>query len=401
MRILFDKIIYYLNTRFRPGIYRQPVIGKINSNKAKRALLVYITTPFHLAPHHHLFRYHQSYRQALDIAKILCGFGYSVDVVDFRDQEFHPKQTYDLVISHRLSFRGLEAALKQSTFKIYLSSGFAHHIANFNQKLRLDNLVKRRGSSIGGLTWDTEDLSFLEIADAIIGFGNQFVMDGWQTIFKGPCHGFNNYSTDSVLPITRDFNEARKHFIFLGSGQQLRKGLDLLLEIFPSHPDLHLWICSHYKRERDFCALYKKELFQTGNIHPCGFVDITGTKFRNIVRKCATIVYPTCSEGSPGSLINAMAYGMLPIATREAGVNIEPYGLLLPDHNLETIERAIISVSQMDPFEISSRSQGICNIIKEQYSQTAFFNRWQDILTKIHHQMGMDNSYHSNFLENT
>ena len=76
-------------------------------------------------------------------------------------------------------------------------------------------------------------------------------------------------------------------FLFIASHGQVHKGLDLVLESFASRPYLELFVCSMFGEEEDFCALYKRELYETPNIHPIGFVDIRGQLFRYIADRCS------------------------------------------------------------------------------------------------------------------
>ena len=89
-----------------------------------------------------------------------------------------------------------------------------------------------------------------------IAFGNEFATGTWREVFGGPIYSFNNYGFNGPeFPLdSKDFSAARRNFLFFASKSQVQKGLDLLLEIFPRHPDLHLYVCSEFEKEGDFCA---------------------------------------------------------------------------------------------------------------------------------------------------
>jgi glycosyltransferase involved in cell wall biosynthesis len=163
----------------------------------------------------------------------------------------------------------------------------------------------------------------------------------------------------------------------------MQKGLDLLLEIFPKHPELHLYICSEYEKEEDFCACYHKELYETPNIHPIGWVAVNGPEYYELVKKCAFVIHPTCSEGQPGSVVQCMHSGLIPLVTREAGIDTEDFGITFTDDSLEEIERVILEVSEKPESWHRERSIRTRRVSEEKYSEDAFMNRWRDILTEI------------------
>ncbi len=380
------KIIFAVEGRFFGGVrLNKPVFNCFHRDPAsrKRALLVYRALPFHLERGHPALRYHQSLKQALQIATVLDEFGYTVDVVDIVDRKFQAEATYDLVINHRVDYAGLEKAFGPRTIKVYLASGTNHVVHNSNQALRARYYAERKGRQPTGLVWDKEEMPFLKIADAMAGFGNKFTTGSWRSAFPKRIYDFNNYSFPELKPVPRNWEEARSNFLFLGSRQQLGKGLDLLLDAFSQCSDLHLYICSKYQDEPDFCEVYRKELFHSSNIHPCGWVDIGGPKFRRLVTRCGYVILPSCSEGSPGSIINAMGTGMVPIVTKEAGVDTDDFGFCLPDFRVETISETVRTASQMPPEELALRSRKALEAVAEQFSQDAFIKRWRQIISDI------------------
>lgn len=383
MSELLKRIYFHLEERLLGRRRKQPVFnacGRSEPGGGRRALLVYMARPFRLPKHHPAFRHHQNLRQATQIAAVLDSFGYTVDAVDLGDRAFRPARPYDLLINHRVDYAGLEKALGPHTLKLYLWSGMNHIVHNQNQQARVQYFTQRKGHSPTDLIWDREDMPYLKIADALVGFGNEFTRASWRSVFSGPAYAFGNYSLEVPQITDRDQAAARNHFLFFGSRQQVGKGLDLLLDVFPKLPHLHLHICGRYKEEQDFCACYAQELFHTPNIHTYGFVDIGGRTFRDIVSRCGFVIHPSCSEGSPGSVINAMATGLIPIVSREAGLDVGESGFTLPDYRIGTIAELVKLVSALPADQLAACSQGILKISSERYSQGRFIERWHEIV---------------------
>jgi len=392
-REAMNKIILFLKKLFLVATmvvmrkqWLRPVMnvggGELKGSK-KSALLIYLSTPFHLRPKHPLFWLHQNQRQCLIIAEILQNLGYIVDVADITDRNFTPRKTYDLVISHRVNHTGLEKAIGPKTIKIYLASGTNHRVRNRRVQKRLQDLRARRGCKLSPIVQDEEYMPYLHIADELIGFGNKRVMETWRQNFSGMSYPFNNYGIFNRTNIKRNFKEARNNFLFFGSRQQVAKGLDLLLEVFSKLPNHNLHVCSAYAAEKDFCNCYKEELFRTENIHAHGFVDIRGSVFRELLNICAFVIHPSASEGSPGSVIHAVSAGLVPILSKESGVDVDGFGFLLKDARLNTISKTVQKLATLKTADLLRLSARARKAGRTHFSETAFRKRLTQILKTI------------------
>jgi glycosyltransferase involved in cell wall biosynthesis len=258
-----------------------------------------------------------------------------------------------------------------------------HKIHNRNVRSRYKNIRLRRNSELIIREQRQEFLSFVEIADSLIGFGNEFIMDSWHEDFNIKTFPFNNYGFKSTQFLTKNFTTARKNFFFLASGSQVLKGLDLLLEIFPKHPKLNLYICSSFNNEPDFIKCYYKELYRTSNIHPIGWISITSPKFLELVKQCAYVISPSCVEGQPGAVVQCMHAGLIPVVTKETGIETEDFGVTFKNDSLEELETTITRLSKLPITWHKNHSQLTRKIALEKYSEKSFINRWREILSEI------------------
>lgn len=394
IRYLLFKLLNGLQAFIKRKTIHYPVIYNANaadeSNRKKRALLIYIVKPFLLQDNDPQLLRHQNARQCRQIAALLDEFGYIVDAVYRRDREFRPSKDYDLVISHGAT----DTFFTENILKIYLATTLCHAAHNKNLQRRHKLLSERRKCKVRIRRQYSTLMPYVMKSDAIICFGNEFIVNSWKKVFKGPIYPFNNYGfkeTEFLLD-SKDFLTARNNFLFFASGSQMQKGLDLLLEIFPKYPDLHLYICSDFKEEEDFCACYHRELYETPNIHPIGRVRVNGPEFYELVRKCACVVQPSCSEGQTGSVVQCMYSGLIPLVTKEAGIDMEDFGITFPDDSLAEIERVIVEVSRRSESWHREHSIKTRRVSEEKYSEDAFTTRWRDILTEILSNAGAKNS---------
>lgn len=368
-----------------------PVYHNVNradeSGSERRALLVYLTKPFRVPASSPVFLAHQNLRQCRQIAGILGEFGYVVDVADMGDPNPRLRHRYDMVISHNINLPLPESNLCPGAFLAYLSSGMNHAVHNANLRRRLAGLRERRGFELRPFCINDEKMTFLKRAHAIIGFGIEHTMATWKRSFAGETYPFNNYAFALPAPENRDNTQARKEFLYFGSTNQVRKGLDLLLDVFSRHPGLHLHVAGCYEEEREFCRHYRKELYHTPNIHRCGWLEVGGEQWQDVVTRCAWTILPSCEEGQPGSVVQCMAAGLVPVVTRETGIEAEGFGFVFADDSIPTIERTVLNLAEMAPDEVAKRSAATLAVTRGKYSEATFLERWREILRTIHSKM--------------
>jgi glycosyltransferase involved in cell wall biosynthesis len=228
-------------------------------------------------------------------------------------------------------------------------------------------------------------MPFLERAHFIVGIGNALTTGTWKEGSRAPILPVNNFAlqVDGFENLVKDFELVRKSFLFFASRDQVAKGLDLLLEIFPRHPDLQLYICSGFADERDFVRCYSKELFRTSNVHGIGLLDLAHPALREILQKCAYVILPSCSEGQPGSVLQCMQEGLIPLITRACGIDPGSAGRIFDDDSLATIENTILEAAGCKPLELARQSSECRLLVSERHSETAFIRRWREIASDL------------------
>ena len=371
-----------LKTQRYPRLYN--VNGADENRSSRRALLVYKVRPFLTPPDSPWFLAHQNRRQCIQIARVLGELGYVVDVVDIKDTKAKPTRKYAVVVSVRVELGYLDTSLTRDATKLFIATTTDHVVQKRNLLRRHELLLKRRGRAVAPGRVYTEKVPYVVEADAIAGFGNESLLETWNETSSAKKYPFNNYGFHETRFVfeSKDFANARKKFLFFASRTQVGKGLDLLLEIFPRHPDLDLYICSRFADEKEFCDCYQKELFQTPNIHPVGWIAVNSPEFYALINTCAFIVYPTCSDAQAGSVIQCMYAGLIPIVTREDGLDTEDFGVTFADDSLDEIERVVVELANLPEKWHREHSLKTRAVAEEKYSETAFIARWREILTE-------------------
>jgi glycosyltransferase involved in cell wall biosynthesis len=359
-----------------------------NANRAieragqKRALFVFLSEPFIMKPSSPRFHNHQNLKQSLHIAHALGDAGFVVDVVDVNSNRPLPSEQYDLLLNHRSDLVA-DNLLREGGKKVYLATGMNHEIYNRNLLARYSRLNTRRKCNMLPKNLNEDRMSFVREADAVAGFGNAYTAGSWSSVTHAPVMPFNNYGTFEDGFVVRDWNSANRNFLFYAGRLQIVRGLDLLLEIFPRHPELHLYICSGFKHEEDFCRCYRKELFETSNIHPVGLVSKRERRFFEIVQRCGFVILPSCSDCQPGSVIEGMHAGLIPLVTRETGLDVEEAGVVLKGDSEKEIEEAILNIAAQDKSWLVEGSRKSHELAAEKYSEAVFVARWRNIAQEL------------------
>lgn len=287
-----------------------------NSHYDKNCLLVYVARPFQsktISPNH------QNQWQAKEFARIVGEFGYNIDVINF-DENVRLSKAYDLVIDvHPGLNQSYKNNMQAHCRKIAYMTGSNPSFSNAAEARRLEDLFLRRGVRLEPRRNARLFVSHeLESFDAMLFIGNSYNLQTYKEFDIKRKFLVNN--TGVCFPEYQEkVRNSPRGFLFLGGTGQVHKGLDLLLEVFSQNKKLNLFICSSFKVERDFCKLYHKELFQSENIHPVGFLDIDDHRFQEICSQCSYVVLPSCSEGMAGSVLMGMSLGLIPIVSRECG----------------------------------------------------------------------------------
>lgn len=343
-----------------------------NVNRAKftkNCLILYITAPF---KERRLSNEHQNFWQTKELTKIVGEFGYNVDVIDYNAAKIKFNKKYDLIIDlHPRSSNIYSDFLAERCVRIAYITGSNPDFSNGAEQARIEALLRRRGTCVQ----DRRKAQLLE-KDVLESFAAMFFIGNPYNL-----NSFSGYNLPQVFFIKNtgyDFlhseefsNKSPTNFLFLASTGQVHKGLDLLLEIFARKKHLNLFVLSLYEKEEDFCKIYEKELFNSTNIHPMGFLDIKSKEFRSVIQKCSYVLLPSCSEGISGSVLTAMSGGLIPLVSRECGFEDDEVNHF-EDCSLESLSSAIESFSRKSLEWIAAESKRTVEIVRTRYNENNY-----------------------------
>lgn len=358
-------------------------------NRRGVALLALVAEPFELAESAALVKSHSNYWKAPVIAGLLRSLGFSVDVTDWRNANAPSADDYDLVIGQGPAFTSSCRESRKTIPRIFLGWGLYGGATAANTEQRVKELWKRRGLCLPSIP-DVDDGPLY--ATDIIYIGNRYTRSTYETVVSLPMLMVPNPATIGVKRTTdgKDFSAARRHFLWMAAYGTLRRGLDVLLEVFAANPEFQLTVCGDISHEKDFFAFYKPQLLESANIRYVGWVDVTSDIFSEVTTQCGFCIYPSVSDGMPGSVVNAMVAGLVPIVPDSAGMECGNLEFKVPSVGHESLLRTMRECAAMRPEDLRDRANAAADFAATFYTRGAFESRFKTALASILTRHGLE-----------
>ena len=115
------------------------------------------------------------------------------------------------------------------------------------------------------------------------------------------------------------------------------------------------------------------------NVCVAGRYDCGSEKHVSILNSAQYAVFPSLCEGQAGTLLEAMACGCVPIATRESGIDADKYGgWVIEAGSVESIRETLIQVVETHTSEQWARRSAITR------ESILRYHRWEDFNQRIY-----------------
>jgi hypothetical protein len=218
---IFTKIILAYSNKLTNkfcGVVHVPATGK----KKGVVLISYITEPFTKTPWESLSNLHTNYWECHETARLFSVRGYAVDIINWDNHAFIPKKQYKVCIDIQNNLEHLSQFLSKDCKKVFHVVSASPDFQNTAEKNRLEELRKRKGVIIYPHRQAPSSKNLL-YADLLEGFGNKTVRATYiaanKPIFPIPISVVRLFD----FPKYKDFNTARKHFLWFGGGGAILK----------------------------------------------------------------------------------------------------------------------------------------------------------------------------------
>jgi len=346
----------------------------------KQALLSYIQAPFRLPPEHKVEFSNAGIARSW--MRVLKELGYEVDVIEWNDTSFRSNKTYDLFVGHGgANWEYLRKNVVGDCARIYFSTGSYWQEHNRAEVGRFESLKQRRGISLPYDRLITHSEEFAnQDADGIIALGNADVA---KTYAKFPlCISVNNgvYADDHFDRHPKDYESGRRRFVFFGGVGSVHKGLDRLIEAFAGlDADL---ICTG-RIENEFAGAYQLSKQPFPNVKFVGWIPLKSTDFYQLMDACNHVIFPSCAEGQPGSVLECMNQGLIPIISRASHIDVHDCGTILETCSVEEI-RENVQRAMAEPVEsLRDKSIKTRQIILRDHAEETFCENLKSAVQRV------------------
>lgn len=351
-------------------------ISKVENEKGW-VYISYIPDVFYKKSDKKFMNGHQSRREMLAMVEIFNKIGYNVYVGNHVLAHI-PRKKFKLIFGLEPSF--VYACKKNpNAIKVYYATGAFYGHQNKMVKGRTDHFNRIHNSDVICQRL-VKDYHQLDIADAILQIGTKNTIETYPTEYRKKITLINQSSIDITdLDIHPTFSH-KNEYIWLGGGGSILKGLDLVLDYFIQHPENILNIVGTV--DKDFLASYDNI---GSNIKFHGFMNILSSKFLDITKRCNFMIFPSCSEGGcPGSVINAMKFGLIPLVTRWAAPDyISEVGYCISDLSSMAISEAIRWSINLSSEQIIELKQKCMLLSKNTYNINRFNSEFESYFREI------------------
>lgn len=315
------------------------------------------------------------------IPRALNELGYSVDIISWDDTTFTTDRSYDLLIQHGgVNYEKLSPLVKDHGLRLYFSTGTYWKLHNEREKARFKSLYERRKARLpyDRLVIASEERANRE-AKGIIALGNQTIADTYAKFPNVRTLNLGCFPDPRYKKVAKDLSSGRKKFLFFAGGGNIHKGLDLVLEAFSKLP-YELYIMAYI--EPGVAKVYD-DLLKLPNIHTIGATSMRSQEFYGAIDRCDFVILPSCSEGQPGSVIECMNEGLIPLLTPEVHIDTADYGLIIPSGAIADVIKTIERAAALDKKTLERMSRAARQAVIEKHSPDLFVETFKNHVREL------------------
>lgn len=356
-----------------------------------RVLVSYAITSAGLPPDDPVFQYHSGPWESNLVISLFLKWGYVVDVIHYTNRSFIPEVHYDVIFALTAELYRLVAYAKdkpEDILKIWhLNISSVEH-TNRTELARIEALEKRRGVLYFPKRQEPHERiqeKTMALADGLILVGNRGVLNTYAQKFHDkigliPISGSPLYhvkTKDEYAPHEREF------VWYFGHGA-VRKGLDLVLEVFARNPSWKLNVIGLPQTEPDFMKIYRKELTETPNIKLHGYLNPSSKEFDDIIRRCFCFIAPSCTESISTAVATMLQAGLYPLVSKETGVDLpQGAGVYFDELSVEDVERKVRYALALTDEVITEQVAATQSCALAAYSRDAFARGMEQALVRL------------------
>lgn len=286
------------------------------------------------------FDKHQNRREALVIGEVFKHLGFNYVMATYDRPAECDKWKYDVIFGEGPCF-SVMVRRNPTALKIYYATTAYPEYQNKMVKERTDDFNQKHHVQLAYARMSPSALHGLSV-DAVLQIGSLATIQTYPAEWRSKITLINQ-SSNLLRPVNVEdkiLSYDRTQFVWMGSTGSILKGLDLVLDFFMRHPELHLHVIG--RMDKDFETYYSPRLVDKGNITLWGFQNVNSEAFERILREVTFCIYPSASEGCPGAVVTLMKMGIIPLVSPMASFEeIESCGRIVGALTDEALEESI------------------------------------------------------------
>lgn len=342
----------------------------------------YISWPFREGWDTPRSRGHTNAYEVVAMADVWAGLGFRVEISDCQDTAYSPPPDCRVAIDIHGNLERWDEKLPAGCRRVLHATGPHWLRWNHAELSGLCAVLDRKGVALMPRR-QVKPSRAVEVADEVVVLGNGFTAQTFAFAGKPVTRVPISSAYEFAWPDGREFESARRRFLWVASYGMVHKGLDLVLDAFASMPDLQLTVCGRPEKEPDFHRLYERELRHTPNIQTHGWIDMGSPEFRELARTHGTIIYPSKAEGGAGAVIHCMHAGMLPACTVEASIDLMDFGVGIAEGTVAAVCEAARLISAMAPGEVERRARSAWEHVRRVHTREEFKANYEAFARRI------------------
>lgn len=343
---------------------------------AGRAALLYISRPFRGK----VVGFHSNEAEVLAIAGVLASEGMEIFVFDYDSLRTTGLRACNLLIGFGNAFEELCRAGCPGQVRVLYHTGAYLPFQNAAEMQRINDFRVRHGVCLRPRRCvDPYGPASQHLCDGIILIGNDWTASTYESTNR-PLATIDPTTNAHWVGLRPGPPSGRRGFLWMGGSGCLHKGLDLVIDAFGVlGPDWDLHICGDDDAaEPDFWDHYRT---LPGNIHRHGWVHPASDQMRQVLDQCTFVILPSCSEGMATSVLAGMACGLVPVATRESGIDLHDVGFQISQCSISAVEQALLECRQIEPARLMAMADDCLARIAERHTLAKFSDRFRQLIT--------------------
>ncbi len=337
----------------------------------------YIADPFYHQNDRTYLDKHQNKREALAMAKVFNHLGYNAYFMLHTSNKPIPKKKFKLLFGHEPNIERAKEKYPDANMVFYGVSTYFDYRNNkikemtlaFNEVFNAHAIERRLVAPHHAI----------ENAQQILLIGSDRTIETYPEKYREKITKIHQ-STQNCRYLKYVDVVGSKDIFYLASSGNILKGLQAVIQFFTKHQEYTLhWVGPV---ESDVKKAIEDEI--TPNIVMYGFQDINSNTVLGIMERCDFMIYPSGVEGVPGSVLNAMKSGLIPLVTPWASFDgIEEYGFVMQDANEAGVESAINWAMNLPLEEIGRRKKACQKFVLENYNLEIFAKEFEDFMRNV------------------